>query len=54
MPPRKSSDRFVIRIDPATTNALKEKNEIFERSNGCTEGISRVVNKSLKEYLRRI
>jgi hypothetical protein len=54
MPPRKSSNRFVISIDPSITGELKDREIIFERADGKCEGISRAVNKSLREYLRRI
>ena len=54
MPPRKSSDRYVVTIDPVITRELKDKEIIFERADGKCEGISRAINKSLRDYLRRV
>ena len=54
MPPRKSSDRFCVRIESDNINGLKDRDMISQKSDGRFDGISHAVNKSIREYLRRI
>jgi len=54
MPPRKSSDRFCVRIESDNINGLKDRDMISQKSDGRFDGISHAVNKSIREYLRRV
>jgi hypothetical protein len=51
---RKSPTRFVVEINPEYTRALEDRGMVIQKSDGRLEGISRAVNKSLKDYLGRI
>jgi hypothetical protein len=46
--------RFLITIDQEYTRALVERGLVSPKSDGRLDGISRAVNKSLKDYLGRI
>jgi len=53
-PARKNPGRFVVNIDEDCTQGLKDHGLVREKIDGRMNGISEAVNKSIRDYLRRI
>jgi len=51
---KRNPDRVVVRVDAENMDELRKRELVWDIADGRTFGISRAINKSLKDYLGRI